>query len=434
MHKENISPGTGREDEEHRKTVGMADGSKADLFARRHPVVRQIREIPEIIFEEDTDKVPASAMSLKKLFSRKQMDEYHIDFLILYKIALAVLKILKKLSEINVYPGLVDVGDFYVDPEHILSGGVYLFHPQKFQLLHFEQDYEWYPEDERIFGDALLFDETMQKKADTRLLYKILVASARGNVKYPPGHTEADYSALFFKALPDEWKQIFKDNEGSSYEHMEELLRQCIEVEESFAKQARMRLDEKAEKKIEKEAAALPEEKGETGKKLFCTIALLRTELEDSRRISKMLYQLQDELEMEAVLSHVQYYQAFVFGNGSVSAKDFSCYEEGFRCQCEQQIKEYSAGEALMIAASLAKKQRGICPEGEHRMYVLADGSLKNDRIFQAALAMLEEQKNEGMQFHLCLDEDSSCEACLRLKHLAGSQEGIHADRRNQEI
>ena len=64
--------------------------------------------------------------------------------------------------------------------------GVVLLHPEKFQLLTFEQDYEWYPEDERIFGDAVLFDEKMQQIADNRLIYKILVASARGNVKVPP--------------------------------------------------------------------------------------------------------------------------------------------------------------------------------------------------------------------------------------------------------
>ncbi len=37
-----------------------------------------------------------------------------------------------------------------------------------------------------FFGDATLFDEKMQQIADNRLIYKILVASARGNVKIPP--------------------------------------------------------------------------------------------------------------------------------------------------------------------------------------------------------------------------------------------------------
>ena len=101
MHKENITAGTVYEDRERQETIGMADGSKADLFTQGHPIVRQIRDIPEIIFEEENN-VPPSVISLKKLFSRKQMDEQHVDFLILYKIALSVLQILKKLSGIHV--------------------------------------------------------------------------------------------------------------------------------------------------------------------------------------------------------------------------------------------------------------------------------------------------------------------------------------------
>lgn len=80
--------------------------------------------------------------------------------------------------------------------------GVVLLHPEKFQLLTFEQDYEWYPEDERIFGDATLFDEKMQQIADNRLIYKILVASAKGNVKIPPLKQKQiiqSYSTIFFQ-------------------------------------------------------------------------------------------------------------------------------------------------------------------------------------------------------------------------------------------
>ena len=94
-----------------------------------------------------------------------------------------VLHILRQLSECHIYPGIIDLQDLYVDMNNS-QYGVVLLHPEKFQLLTFEQDYEWYPEDERIFGDAVLFDEKMQQIADNRLIYKILVASARGNVKF----------------------------------------------------------------------------------------------------------------------------------------------------------------------------------------------------------------------------------------------------------
>ena len=108
--------------------------------------------------------------------------------------------------------------------------GVVLLHPEKFQLLTFEQDYEWYPEDERIFGDATLFDEKMQQIADNRLIYKILVASAKGNVKIPPLKTEADYSELFYNILSEEWKQIFENREICSYEKLQNLLEESIQI------------------------------------------------------------------------------------------------------------------------------------------------------------------------------------------------------------
>ena len=234
---------------DERKTVGMLRGSKEELFAQGHPVIRQIKEIPGIVFPEDMEALPSSAVSLKQLFSRKQMDENHVDCLVLYRIAAGVLRILKALAEKGIHPGLIEIGDFFVD---LLPGSVqvYLTHPEKFQLLHYEQDYEWYPEDERLFGDLELFDAEAQRKADVRLIYKILVASSKGNVKMPPKFTEADYSELFYKALPDEWKQLFARKPDCEYEIMDQLLAQCIEMEESFAKEARERLDDKAQKKL----------------------------------------------------------------------------------------------------------------------------------------------------------------------------------------
>ena len=138
------------------------------------------------------------------------MDHFHVDSLIHQKIALQVLHILKKLSQKHIYPGLIELQEFYVDMDNS-QYGVVLLHPEKFQLLTFEQDYEWYPEDERIFGDATLFDEKMQQIADNRLIYKILVASARGNVKIPPLKTEADYSELFYNILSEELETGFEN-------------------------------------------------------------------------------------------------------------------------------------------------------------------------------------------------------------------------------
>ena len=433
---------------EERKTVGMLTGSKQELFERDHPVIRQLREIPELIFPDEMEKLPPSALSLKQLFTRKQMDENHVDCLILYRIAAGALHILEELSQRGICPGLIEIGDFYAE---LLPGSVqvYLTHPEKFQLLHYEQDYEWYPEDERLFGELELFDKDAQRRADVRLLYKILVASAKGNVKMPPKYTEADYSELFYKALPDEWKELFQERPDCDYATMKEMLRQCIAMEESFARAARERLDEKAQKKLEEEERLSAENGGQEerqGKKmLFSMIVLLRTELEDSRIMSRMLYQLQDELETETSLSQWEWRQAFVFGNGNIAVKEFATYEPGFRCQCEQEIKDYSAGEALIIAANLMGEamrgyQAGSSHRGRHekggavpgqqehifRMYALADGRLKNDRVFQAALSMLNDCQRQGMEFYLLTGEDSRCEACQKLDQLM--QEGTYAD------
>lgn len=433
---------------EERKTVGMLTGSKQELFERDHPVIRQLREIPELIFPDEMEKLPPSALSLKQLFTRKQMDENHVDCLILYRIAAGALHILEELSRRGICPGLIEIGDFYAE---LLPGSVqvYLTHPEKFQLLHYEQDYEWYPEDERLFGEQELFDKDAQRRADVRLLYKILVASAKGNVKMPPKYTEADYSELFYKALPDEWKELFQERPDCDYATMKEMLRQCIAMEESFARAARERLDEKAQKKLEEEERLSAENGGQEerqGKKtLFSMIVLLRTELEDSRIMSRMLYQLQDELETETSLSQWEWRQAFVFGNGNIAVKEFATYEPGFRCQCEQEIKDYSAGEALIIAANLMGEamrghQAGSPHRGRHekggavpeqqehifRMYALADGRLKNDRVFQAALSMLNDCQRQGMEFYLLTGEDSRCEACQKLDQLM--QEGTYAD------
>ena len=433
---------------EERKTVGMLTGSKQELFERDHPVIRQLREIPELIFPDEMEKLPPSALSLKQLFTRKQMDENHVDCLILYRIAAGALHILEALSRRGICPGLIEIGDFYAE---LLPGSVqvYLTHPEKFQLLHYEQDYEWYPEDERLFGELELFDKDAQRRADVRLLYKILVASAKGNVKIPPKYTEADYSELFYKALPDEWKELFQERPDCDYATMKEMLRQCIAMEESFARAARERLDEKVQKKLEEEERLSAENGGQEerqGKKtLFSMIVLLRTELEDSRIMSRMLYQLQDELETETSLSQWEWRQAFVFGNGNIAVKEFATYEPGFRCQCEQEIKDYSAGEALIIAANLMGEamrghQAGSPHRGRHekggavpeqqehifRMYALADGRLKNDRVFQAALSMLNDCQRQGMEFYLLMGEDSRCEACQKLDQLM--QEGTYAD------
>ena len=408
------------EEMERMETVPMGSGSKKQLFEKGHPVIRELKRIPEIIFEEQIAMLPSSAIPVKSLFVRKQMDHYHVDSLILKKIAMQVLHILRQLSECHIYPGIIDLQDLYVDMNNS-QYGVVLLHPEKFQLLTFEQDYEWYPEDERIFGDAVLFDEKMQQIADNRLIYKILVASARGNVKVPPLKTEADYSELFYNILSEKWKQIFERREICSYEKLQQLLEDSIQIEEEFARMTKESLDEKSEQKKQEKTEKFQTKK-ESEEEQFALFVILRTELDNSQKISKMLYLLQDELELENTLLGHSCQQAFVFGNGAVQVKKFQRYHKDFRCQFPQVIREYSAGEALIIGTDLLQEKKEellLKNKGEKQqfyLYILMDGRIKNDQLFQIALTKLKKVREEGVELKLRMVDNIYCEACQKLK------------------
>lgn len=408
------------EEMERMETVPMGSGSKKQLFEKGHPVIRELKRIPEIIFEEQIAMLPSSAIPVKSLFARKQMDHYHVDSLILKKIAMQVLHILRQLSECHIYPGIIDLQDLYVDMNNS-QYGVVLLHPEKFQLLTFEQDYEWYPEDERIFGDAVLFDEKLQQIADNRLIYKILVASARGNVKVPPLKTEADYSELFYNILSEEWKQIFERREICSYEKLQQLLEDSIQIEEEFARMTKESLDEKSEQKKQEKTEKFQTKK-ESEEEQFALFVILRTELDNSKKISKMLYLLQDELELENTLLGHSCQQAFVFGNGAVQVKKFQRYHKDFRCQFPQVIREYSAGEALIIGTDLLQEKKEellLKNKGEKQqfyLYILMDGRIKNDQLFQIALTKLKKVREEGVELKLRMVDNIYCEACQKLK------------------
>lgn len=408
------------EEIERMETVPMGSGSKEQLFEKGHPVIRELKRIPEIIFEEQIAMLPSSAISVKSLFARKQMDHYHVDSLILKKIAMQVLHILRQLSECHIYPGIIDLQDLYVDMNNS-QYGVVLLHPEKFQLLTFEQDYEWYPEDERIFGDAVLFDEKLQQIADNRLIYKILVASARGNVKVSPLKTEADYSELFYNILSEEWKQIFERREICSYEKLQQLLEDSIQIEEEFARMTKESLDEKSEQKKQEKTEKFHTKK-ESEEEQFALFIILRTELDNSKKISKMLYLLQDELELENTLLGHSCQQAFVFGNGAVQVKKFQRYHKDFRCQFPQVIRDYSAGEALIIGTDLLQEKKEellLKNKGEKQqfyLYILMDGRIKNDQLFQIALTKLKKVREEGVELKLRMVDNIYCEACQKLK------------------
>ena len=207
---------------------------------------------------------------------------------------------------------------------------------------------------------------------------------------------------------------------------MRNLLEESIQMEEEFARMTKESLDEKSEQNKTKKAEELQARKsGETSAEQFDLFIILRTELDNSKKISKMLYLLQDELELENTLSGYNCQQAFVFGNGAVQVKTFQNYRTGFRCQFPQTIREYSSGEALIIGTDLMKekKEELLLKNGENHkqqlcLYILMDGRIKNDQLFQIALNRLQKLKEEGVKLCLRMVDNIYCEACQKLKDI----------------
>lgn len=380
---------------------------KEQLFAGRHPVVRQLEQVDGILMPGMEAGISQDSITLKALFKRSNMDARQVDSLLLDRIAGQLVEILMTLSQLHIYPGVISLSDIiYTD-----QGNVMITHPEKFQLLTFPQDQEWFPEDEKLFGDAELFDEQLQLMADQRLIYKVLVASTRGNLRVPPRATEEDYSEQFYKALPDRFRSALETGEWLSYETMKEILDQAIAMETRFVEKT-FRINEEAGEDLPVEALMQEEHLPAVNVLYVC----LRTSYESSRIISQMLYALQDELEPETGRGRTLR-QALLYGNGMVRTRDYEIYPRGFRCQFEENIRAYSKGEALIIAAGMVERAMDIRAEDEEfRVYLLAEGIMKNDELFHAGLERISELKEKGVKLQLRCGPDSACEALMNLK------------------
>ena len=74
---------------------------------------------------------------------------------------------------------------------------------------------------------------------------------------------------------------------------------------------------------------------------------------------------------------------SFVYGDQVVEARDFQEYPRGCRFELSPDIRDYSFGEALVIARdiisdNMARRSGEDC---SHRLYILLDGRIKNDQI-----------------------------------------------------
>ena len=409
------------EENNRAQTVPLDCSSKEALFRKNHPLIREIREIPGICFDDSELISRQDILPLKELFLKKNMDQYHVDCLILYKIARNMAGIQQKLAAIHICPGLYALEDVYVNLKD--SGyPVFLTHPEKFQLMEFEQDYEWYPEDERIFGDLVLFDDKAQALADQRFLYKIMIASSMGNVRIPPKTSTRDYSNLFYGTMPSLWKEVYECGRLLSASEWECQLTEAIEMEERYeqlSREGNMSMEET--EGLSESDRSLPEKRT-----VLAIYVILRGDRTDSLEISRLLYQTQELLEMEQEHGHFQLIQGFVYGDGVVHQKDLDEYPAGFRLQIPHRIRDYSKVEVLLIGCEwmldLCRDIRREEVDCQCRLYVLSDGRIENNATYKACLDKISRLKEDKVPISLILGRDSQCEGWDQLMKMIGEE------------
>ena len=417
-------------EEKYRAETAVMDRSgKEALFRDNHPVVRQLREIPEIVFDESDLIQKENILPLKELFLKKNMDRYHVDCLVLYKIAANMARVQQQLMERHIYPGLFDPEDVLVNLED--SGyPLYLIHPDRFQLLDLEQDYEWYPEDERLLGELELFDEKSQLLADQRFLYRILVGGSRGNLRTPPADNGRDYSSLFYGTLPPAWKEIFEQGMVLSPAGWALELDKAVRMEESYEDRAG-RLKAKDLPEDEEEGTDLTggQEEPAPERTVTALFVLLRTERSNSLEISRMLYEVHDTLETEQKHGRFRLLQGFVYGDGVVKKKEPQEYPPGYRVQIPHSIREYDMVEALLIVCDRMEEMVTEAGRqktgGNFRLYILADGKIENNPMFRVCLDKLKGLAGRRVQIQLIPGRDSFCEGWEKLKKIIAEEENV---------
>ncbi len=387
-------------------TVPMDITSKSALFEQNHPIVRELKSMDQIIPGDHPVLHKQDCLPLKKLFLKENMDYYHVDCLILKKIALRMLELQMAFQKRGIFPGLYSMDDIYVDLSDS-SLPLYMTHPEKVQLLNHEQDYEWYPEDERLLGDIILFDQKSQPVADQRFLYRILVAASKGNVKIPPRNTDRDYSALFYGTLPPVWKDVFEKENLLSYQQWRESLEESIAQEEYF------------EKKVKEENYDSPQNYSKTDdtdpvsseRKMNVIYILLPSEKDNSLDFSRLVYETQDRLNLEEEHGKFLLQQGFIYGDGVIKQKKLRHYSRGYRVQIPTKVLDYAKGEALLVGIDWMEYLMEEEADSLSRIIVISDGKISNDPMFKEVLIKAQRLQTSGCRIELILGGESNCEA-----------------------
>ena len=319
-------------------------------------------------------------LSLKDLFSRENIEKYHVDGHLLLTIARKVLFLMSELCEKGIYAGFLGLESILVHAEKP-SKALLIARPEYFQAEEIPSSYPWYPSDSRLFEEEFeLFDETRQKKADAKLIYKILTASEKGNAKIPPNPKTQEFSSLFWNILSREWKDYFLDLADKEVDYVELMDRISVSIE---AEKSYMTPEEK---RITDEDG-IPIAGDSSSKSLaYACIVILREADKSAHDVSRELYLLQEKMELHP---YYEFEQAFVMGDKQPFVRDFKKYPYEFRAQLAHSIKSYSFGEVLLIGAEVLHKALSR-EERPSVMFVLLDGEIKNDAMFQVSLKHLE--------------------------------------------
>lgn len=415
------------ENNEMIKLIGAEENNselenKIIFLCSHHPFAKKIREKNYLLLPKTTilktegevsytigytcEKLPFEGITLKQLFQRENIEKYHIDIGALYEIAIRLMEILKNLAMDDIYPGLLDLDSIVVPGENPVSD-MKIIHVERFQYLRYEQSFPWYPCDDRIFDEeVVLFQELTQWKANEKLLYKVLVAAEKENIKIPP-RASWEYSTIFWNILPPPWKERFLSISTEEKIEYNEVL---SELKHTLAEEKRYEMRDTGQKEEENEYEQVKEDR----KTMF---VLLREEEESLKDMSRELYLLMEELEEE---NSCRRKLAFVYGNKYIYGREFSYYKKGFRVQLQKKIKNYSFGEAILIATELMEEELKR-EKTKAEFYILVDGKIRKDAMFLYAVDKLKELLgNYEIQFSLVPIGECQGEAYGMLRKMTG--------------